>query len=85
MRIYVNLELKELKGLNLTKGDNHPMDDLELYARGQTHLDREEEIIGLVEGFVPCVGMLTIWMNKIKWIKYSVIGGLGLLAALLHK
>lgn len=32
--------------------------------------------------FVPFVGMVTIWMNEIKWIKYSVIGGLGLLAIL---
>lgn len=34
----------------LTKGDNNPTDDIELYARGQTYLDRQEEIIGLVEG-----------------------------------
>ena len=36
----------------LTKGDNNPTDDIELYARGQTYLDRQEEIIGLVEGYV---------------------------------
>jgi signal peptidase I len=66
----------------LTKGDNNPTDDVELYARGQTYLDRQEEIIGLVEGFVPHVGMVTIWMNEIKWIKYSIVGGLGLLAIL---
>jgi signal peptidase I len=35
----------------LTKGDNNPADDIELYARGQTYLDRQEEIIGLVEGY----------------------------------
>jgi signal peptidase I len=34
----------------LTKGDNNPSDDIELYARGQIYLDRQEEIIGLVEG-----------------------------------
>ena len=43
------------KGLDkqylLTKGDNNPADDIELYARGQTYLDRQEEIIGLVEGY----------------------------------
>jgi signal peptidase I len=33
----------------LTKGDNNPTDDIELYARGQTYLNRQEEIIGLVE------------------------------------
>jgi len=36
----------------LTKGDNNPTDDIELYARGQTYLDRQEEIVGLVEGYV---------------------------------
>ena len=79
----------------LTKGDNNPTDDIELYARGQIYLDRQQEIIGLVEGyniliiwmlstrrFVPYVGMITIWMNEIKWIKYSVIGILGLFAIL---
>jgi signal peptidase len=35
----------------LTKGDNNPTDDIELYARGQTYLDRQEEIIGLVEAY----------------------------------
>lgn len=38
------------KQLLLTKGDNNPTDDIELYARGQIYLDRQEEIIGLVEG-----------------------------------
>jgi signal peptidase len=36
----------------LTKGDNNAADDVELYARGQTYLNRQEEIIGLVEGYV---------------------------------
>ena len=36
----------------LTKGDNNPTDDIELYARGQIYLDRQEEIIGLVEGYL---------------------------------
>jgi hypothetical protein len=38
-------------------------------------------IIRLVEG-VPYVVMATTWMNEVKWIKYSVIGGLRLLAIL---
>jgi signal peptidase I len=46
---------KEIKGLEkqflLTKGDNNPTDDIDLYARGQTYLNREEEIIGLVEAY----------------------------------
>ena len=87
-------EIGKEKQYLLTKGDNNPTDDIELYARGQIYLDRQEEIIGLVEGylalvvvcmlislrFVPYVGMVTIWMNEIKWIKYSVIGILGFFA-----
>jgi signal peptidase I len=45
----------------LTKGDNNPSDDVELYARGQMHLDRKEEIIGLVEGYVSLLfGLLML-------------------------
>jgi signal peptidase I len=39
----------------LTKGDNNPTDDIELYARGQIYLDRQEEIIGLVYGYIGFV------------------------------
>lgn len=35
----------------LTKGDNNPTDDIDLYARGRTYLNRQEEIVGLVEGY----------------------------------
>ena len=77
----------------LTKGDNNPTDDIELYARGQVYLDRQNEIIGLVNGyllflseitcrFVPYVGMVTIWINEVQWIKYAFLGGLGLMAIL---
>jgi signal peptidase I len=32
--------------------------------------------------FVPYIGMVTIWMNEVQWVKYAVIGGLGLFAIL---
>ena len=44
----------------LTKGDNNPTDDIELYARGQTYLDRQEEIIGLVEGYVSYLFLVLV-------------------------
>ena len=40
----------EEKQYLLTKGDNNPTDDIALYARGQIHLDREKEVLGLVKG-----------------------------------
>ncbi|ODQ51625.1 signal peptidase I [Saitoella complicata NRRL Y-17804] len=61
----------------LTKGDNNPTDDLELYARGQTHLSRESEVVGMVRGFVPYVGMVTIMLNDYPWMKYALLAGLG--------
>ena len=48
----INQDIKGLqKQFLLTKGDNNPTDDIELYARGQTYLDREEEIVGVVEAY----------------------------------
>ncbi|CRG92562.1 signal peptidase, endoplasmic reticulum-type [Talaromyces islandicus] len=40
----------------LTKGDNNPADDTELYSRGQDHLDRKEDVVGSVRGYIPGVG-----------------------------
>jgi len=35
------------------KGDNNLADDTELYARGQDHLSRKEDIVGSVRGYIP--------------------------------
>lgn len=45
----------------LTKGDNNPMDDLQFYKRGQSHLERTH-IIGKVQGYVPYIGYVTIML-----------------------
>ncbi|KAG8898126.1 Signal peptidase complex catalytic subunit [Tulasnella sp. 417] len=62
----------------LTKGDNNYDDDLGLY-NGREWLDREH-IVGKVRGFIPYVGYVTIAMNDFPWLKYALIGILGLLA-----
>ncbi|KAI0922857.1 Signal peptidase complex catalytic subunit [Taiwanofungus camphoratus] len=64
--------------LLLTKGDNNPIDDLELY-QGLEWLERRH-IIGKVRGFLPYVGYVTIAMNDLPQLKYALLGGLGLLA-----
>ncbi|OLL24482.1 Signal peptidase complex catalytic subunit SEC11 [Neolecta irregularis DAH-3] len=74
----------------LTKGDNNQVDDVGLYARGQTHLDRDEHIIGVAKGFIPYIGMVTILvsplgpdtnaegqLNDFPWIKYCMLAILG--------
>ncbi|KAG7001994.1 RNA 3'-terminal phosphate cyclase [Physcia stellaris] len=48
----------------LTKGDNNLADDTELYAKGQDYLNRSEDIIGSVVGYVPFVGYVTILLSE---------------------
>ncbi|KAI0826113.1 hypothetical protein BC629DRAFT_1276895 [Irpex lacteus] len=64
--------------LLLTKGDNNPVDDIDLY-QGLEWLERRH-IVGKVRGFLPYVGYVTIAMNDFPQLKYALLGGLGLLA-----
>ncbi|KAH9903316.1 hypothetical protein C8Q73DRAFT_751154 [Cubamyces lactineus] len=64
--------------LLLTKGDNNPIDDIDLY-QGLEWLERKH-IVGKVRGFLPYVGYVTIAMNDFPQLKYALLGGLGLLA-----
>lgn len=66
------------KQLLLTKGDNNPMDDLDLYAYKQMYLDRDSEILGTVKGYIPKVGYATILLTENKNIRYAVLGLIGL-------
>lgn len=62
----------------LTKGDNNAADDTELYARGQSYLDRKKDVIGSVVGYVPFVGYGTILLSEYPWLKTVVFGLMGL-------
>eukprot|EP00232_Nephroselmis_pyriformis_P029099 CAMPEP_0182868646 /NCGR_PEP_ID=MMETSP0034_2-20130328/9447_1 /TAXON_ID=156128 /ORGANISM="Nephroselmis pyriformis, Strain CCMP717" /LENGTH=177 /DNA_ID=CAMNT_0025001063 /DNA_START=58 /DNA_END=587 /DNA_ORIENTATION=- len=62
----------------LTKGDNNYGDDRVLYAPGQQWLHKEH-IMGRAQGYLPYVGMVTIIMNDYPYVKYALIGVLGLL------
>ena len=62
----------------LTKGDNNYGDDRVLYAPGQEWLHREH-IMGRAVGYLPHVGRVTIIMNDYPYVKYLLIGVLGLL------
>ena len=66
----------------LTKGDNNVADDNELYARGQTHLNRKEDVIGSVMGFIPFVGYVTILLSEYPWLKQVMLGIMGLMVVL---
>jgi len=57
----------------LTKGDNNAADDTELYARGQSYLDRSKDVIGSVVGYVPFVGYVTILLSEYPWLKTAML------------
>eukprot|EP01156_Anaeramoeba_ignava_P004557 Anaeramoba_ignava/a232635_12.p1 GENE.a232635_12~~a232635_12.p1 ORF type:complete len:185 (+),score=41.30 a232635_12:35-589(+) len=58
----------------LTKGDNNLVDDRSLYSviKPQLWL-RREEIEGTVYGYIPFVGMFTIWVNESPLLKYITL------------
>lgn len=60
----------------LTKGDNNPGNDRGLYNPGTLWLHRED-IQGVVRGNLPYVGYLTILMNDYPWLKYILLGTIG--------
>eukprot|EP00408_Alexandrium_pacificum_P009194 CAMPEP_0171232476 /NCGR_PEP_ID=MMETSP0790-20130122/40428_1 /TAXON_ID=2925 /ORGANISM="Alexandrium catenella, Strain OF101" /LENGTH=181 /DNA_ID=CAMNT_0011698713 /DNA_START=70 /DNA_END=615 /DNA_ORIENTATION=- len=60
----------------LTKGDNNQVDDRGLYAHRQLFIGRKE-VMGRAQGFLPYVGMVTIWLNDYPWLKYILIGSMG--------
>ncbi|KAK0252793.1 Signal peptidase complex catalytic subunit [Friedmanniomyces endolithicus] len=66
----------------LTKGDNNAADDTELYARGQSYLDRSKDVIGSVVGYVPFVGYVTILLSEYPWLKTAMLGFMALTVVL---
>ncbi|KAJ5155875.1 hypothetical protein N7492_008678 [Penicillium capsulatum] len=66
----------------LTKGDNNVADDVELYARGQDYLNRKEDIVGSVRGYIPMVGYVTIMLSEHPWLKTVLLGVMGLMVML---
>lgn len=67
----------------LTKGDNNSVDDRGLYAPGQLWLTKKD-IVGRARGFLPYVGMITIYMNEYPNLKYAILGILAIYV-LLHR
>lgn len=66
----------------LTKGDNNAADDTELYARGQSYLDRATDIVGSVKGYIPFVGYVTILLSEYPWLKTAMLVFMGITVVL---
>ncbi|OLN89780.1 Signal peptidase complex catalytic subunit SEC11-like protein 2 [Colletotrichum chlorophyti] len=58
--------------LILTKGDNNPVTDEALYPSGQVYVHREQ-VVGLVQGYVPWLGWITIAGQKIPFLLPLII------------
>ena len=53
------------------------MDDRGLYPVGQLWIHKDD-ILGFIEAYCPYVGYVTIMMNDHPYLKYAVLGILGL-------
>ncbi|XP_011503801.1 PREDICTED: signal peptidase complex catalytic subunit SEC11A [Ceratosolen solmsi marchali] len=76
------MKLHEKGGKNgtvkfLTKGDNNSVDDRGLYVPGQLWLSHKD-VVGRAQGFLPYVGMVTIYMNEYPKVKYAILACLGI-------
>ncbi|CAK7894261.1 signal peptidase complex catalytic subunit Sec11p [[Candida] anglica] len=68
----------ENKQFLLTKGDNNPVDDLNLYAKKQAYLDQSKDLVGTVKGYLPKVGYVTILITENNYFKYGLLGIMGI-------
>lgn len=57
------------KTLLLTKGDNNYSDDISLYSRDQFYLEQSKDLIGIIKGYFPKVGYLTIFFSENNYVK----------------
>lgn len=61
----------------LTKGDANPVCDRGLYEKNQIWLNKKH-IQGRIKGYLPYIGILTIILNDYPWVKYAVLGLMGI-------
>jgi len=70
----------------LTKGDNNNVDDRGLYQ--ELHRNRAmmwiepKDVVGRVQGFLPYLGMFTIYMTDYPLLKGLLLAGVGLVVFL---
>ncbi|SCU78505.1 LAMI_0A04852g1_1 [Lachancea mirantina] len=68
--------------LLLTKGDNNAGNDIPLYAKKRTYLQKDRDIVGTVLGYVPRLGYVTIWISENRYAKAALMGAIALSALL---
>ncbi|KAK8799307.1 hypothetical protein JH06_1235 [Blastocystis sp. subtype 4] len=61
----------------LTKGDNNRVHDQQLYQKNQLFIPRDY-IYGRSVIYAPYFGMFTIWTTDYPWLRYLLLGMMGL-------
>ncbi|KAJ5439568.1 Signal peptidase complex catalytic subunit sec11 [Penicillium daleae] len=56
--------------------------EITVYAHDQDHLNRSEDIVGSVRGYIPMVGYVTIMLSEHPWLKTVLLGIMGLMVML---
>lgn len=56
----------------VTKGDNNDVDDVPMYPSGRTFVTRDE-IVGVVVGYVPYLGWVSIVLQKVISTRYLLL------------
>jgi signal peptidase len=56
----------------ITKGDNNDVDDVPMYPHGQAFVTRHE-IVGVVVGYIPYLGWVSIILQHIFATRYLVL------------
>ncbi|EER24856.1 signal peptidase, putative [Coccidioides posadasii C735 delta SOWgp] len=62
--------------LIMTKGDNSKLRDVALYPPGQIYVYRTQ-VVGVVRGYVPYLGWVTIAFREVPWLRELLIIGIG--------
>ncbi|WUR03927.1 signal peptidase complex catalytic subunit SEC11 [Vairimorpha necatrix] len=69
--------IKKFGTRTLTKGDNNRLDDVGLYRPNQYYL-APQDVKSCVAAYIPYFGMMTIWINTIPAVKFTVLSLIGL-------
>lgn len=64
--------LNQHRQLVVTKGDNNNVDDVPMYPPGRAFVTRDE-IVGVVVGYVPYLGWVSIALQKAISTRYLLL------------
>ncbi|KAF2870619.1 signal peptidase I [Massariosphaeria phaeospora] len=69
IKVYYNQSSPTAEQLILTKGDNNLVDDTSIYPPGRPFI-QQQDIIGLVRGYIPVMGLFALLAKEGPWVLY---------------